>query len=262
MTYAYLQRGQYREADAIRRQILALNGPYSAVQPTAMAFAFAAIPARCALERHAWGEAAALPLRQPARFPWGDAFVHADSMLHFARGLGAARSGQHDLARRELAELERIQDELADAKRPAYWIAQAETQVLAIRAWIEFDASHPDAAVALMRRAVQLEATTNKEAVTPGEVLPAGDLLGDMLLEANRADEALATFEATLASSPNRLNTLHGAGLAAERTGDTAKARSYYGQLVKVAASRDSTIPAVEHAEAYLKQNGTGVAVR
>jgi tetratricopeptide (TPR) repeat protein len=182
-------------------------------------------------------------------------------MVHFARGLGAARSGQHELARNDLAELARIQRELADATRPAYWVSQAETQRLAVRAWIEFDSSHPDPALALMRRAAELEATTNKEAVTPGEVLPAGDLLGDMLLEANRAGEALAAFEATLASSPNRLNTLHGAGLAAERAGDTAKARSYYEQLLKVTAARDSTLPAVEHAQAYLNQIAEKVAV-
>lgn len=257
LVYAYLQRGQYRHADDVRRKILELPGPFAATHRPQMAFAFAAIPARCALERHAWREAAALRLHQPAGFAWGNAFVHADAVVHFARGLGAARSGQPDLARRELAELERIEHELTDAKRPAYWISQAETQRLAVRAWIEFDPSHPEPALALMRRAVELEATTNKEAVTPGEVLPAGELLGDMLLDANRAAEALAAFEATLASSPNRLNALHGAGLAAERTGDMAKARRYYEQLINVAAARDSTIPAVEHAEAYLKQNGT-----
>ncbi len=114
-----------------------------------------------------------------------------------------------------------------------------------------------DEAIRLMRRAAELEATADKEAVTPGEVLPAGDLLGDMLLEANRPADALVAFEAVLAASPNRLNTLYGAGLAAERAEDRAKATSYYQQVVDVAVDSDPGISRVEHAKAFLKKNGT-----
>ncbi len=117
LTYAYLQRGQYREAMAIRERLAALNGPYSAVQPTAMAFAFAAIPARCALERQAWKDAAALPLHQPVAFPWGKAFLNCDSIVYFARGIGAARSGDLEAARAEIGELERIRDQIAAVNR-------------------------------------------------------------------------------------------------------------------------------------------------
>ena len=120
---------------------------------------------------------------------------------------------------------------------------------------MQFDAKNPDEAIALMRRAVELEATVDKEAVTPGEVLPAGDLLGDMLIETGRPADALVAFEAVLAASPNRLNTLYGAGLAAERAGNTAKARQYYEQVAKVAADGDSGISRVEHARAYLAKN-------
>lgn len=255
MAYAYLQRGQYREADAIRRQVLALNGPYSVVQPTAMAFAFAAIPARWALERQAWTEAAELPLHQPAAFPWGKQYLNCDSIVHFARAIGAARSGRLDAARAEIAAQERVLQELAAANRPSYWASQAETQLLAARAWVQFATKNTDEAIALMRRAAELEATTDKEAVTPGEVLPAGDLLGDMLLEAGRPADALTAFEAVLAASPNRLNTLYGAGLAAERAGTTAKAKQYYEQLALVAGDSDAGISRVEHARAFLANN-------
>ena len=255
MAYAYLQRGQYREADAIRRQVLALNGPYSVVQPTAMAFAFAAIPARWALERQAWTEAAELPLHQPAAFPWGKQYLNCDSIVHFARAIGAARSGRLDAARAEIAAQERVLQELAAANRPSYWASQAETQLLAARAWVQFATKNTDEAIALMRRAAELEATTDKEAVTPGEVLPAGDLLGDMLLEAGRPADALTAFEAVLAASPNRLNTLYGAGLAAERAGTTAKAKQYYEQLALVAGDNDAGISRVEHARAFLANN-------
>lgn len=255
LVYAYLQRGQYREAQAVRDRLRALNGPYSAVQPTAMAFAFAAIPARCTLERQAWAEAAELPLHQPAAFAWGKQYFNCDSIVRFARAIGAARSGKLEAARAEILELEQLRRELAGANSASYWAAQAETQLLAARAWVLFAGKDPDQAIALMRRAAEIEAGVDKEAVTPGEVLPAGDLLGDMLLEAGRSGEALAAFEIVLAASPNRLNSLYGAGLAAERAGDPAKARQHYAQLVQVAADSDPGIGRVEHARAFLAQS-------
>lgn len=255
MVYAHLQRGEFQAAEAIRRQLAGEKGPFSTVQPGAMAFAFAAIPARCALERQDWAAAAQLPVRQPATFAWGKSFLNCDSIVRFARAIGAARSGQPEAARAEIAELEAIHRELVAGKGAAYWAAQAETQVLVARAWVEFKRDQPDAALALLRRAVELEASVDKEAVTPGEVLPAGDLYGDLLLEAGRPIEALAAFEAVLAASPNRLNTLYGAGLAAERAGDLAKARQYYGQLVQVAADSDTGISRVEHARGFLAQS-------
>ncbi len=257
LAYAYLQRGQYREADAVRRQLVALPGPYSTVSMTPIAFALAAVPARYALERQAWSEAAELPLHQPKSFPWGKQYLNCDSIVHFARAIGAARSGRLDAARKEIAEQERVLRELAGSNRASYWAAQAETQLLAARAWVQFAMKNTDEAIALMRRAAELEATTDKEAVTPGEVLPAGDLLGDLLLEANRPGQALVAFEAVLTASPNRLNTLYGAGLAAERANERAKAATYYRQLTEVAVESDPGISRVEHAKAFLKKNGT-----
>ncbi len=255
MAYAHLQRGQLREADTIRGLVLAFAGPFSAVQPGAMAFAFAAIPARCALERQAWGEAAALPLHAPAAFAWGRPFLHCDAIVRFARALGAARSGRLDAARAEIVEQEVILRELSGAGRASYWAVQAETQLLTARAWVQLAEKNTDGALALMRRAVVLEATAEKEAVTPGEVLPAGDLLGDMLIEAGQPAEALQAFESVLMASPNRLNTLYGAGFAAEKTGDLAKAREYFEQLAKVAVDSDAGISRVEHARAFLAKN-------
>jgi tetratricopeptide (TPR) repeat protein len=257
MAYAYLQLGQYRAVDTIRRGLLTLNGPYSAVQPTAMSFAFAAIPARYALERQAWAEAAELPLRQPAAFPWGAQYLNCDSITHYARAVGAARSGRLDIARKEIVELEHVEQALAGANRASYWAAQAQTQLLAARAWTSLAENRQDEALALMRRAVEIEASTDKEAVTPGEVLPAGDLLGDMLVQTDRPAEALAAYEALLATSPNRLYTLSGAGLAAERAGDAVKARQYYTQVMAVAAASDPGISRIEHARAFLARGSS-----
>ena len=254
MVYAYLQRGQFAEAERVRREVAGLTGPYSQVQPTAMAFAFAAIPARCALERQRWQEAAKLPLRQPSTFAWSDAYLNCDSIVRFARAIGAARSGDLDTARAEIVEQEALLEKISAEKRAAYWVSQAETQLLAARAWVQFAEGKTEEALALMRRAAELEANIDKEAVTPGEVLPAGDLLGDLLLEAGKPADALAAFEAVLGASPNRLNSLFGAGLAAERSGDAAKARNYYQQVLAVASSADAGIPRVEHARAFLSR--------
>lgn len=255
MAYAYLQRGQYREAAAVRDTLASMDGPYAPVNTTAMAFAFAAVPARCALESQDWEKAASLPVHAPAAFPWGNQYLNCDSIVRFARAIGAARSGKLDAARAEIAELERILPELAAAKREAYWISQAETQLLAARAWVAFAGKETETAIALMRRAAEIEAASDKEAVTPGEVLPAGDLLGDMLLEAGRPAEALAEYEALLARSPNRLNTLYGAAVAAERAGDTAKAKAHYLALAEVATDADPGIQRVEQARAWAAVN-------
>ena len=148
--------------------------------------------------------------------------------------------------------------ELAGANRASYWAAQAETQLLAARAWIQFAEKKTDEAIATMRRAAEIEATADKEAVTPGEVLPAGDLLGDMLVEAGRPAEALVAYEAVLGASPNRLYTLSGAGNAAERSGNAAKAMEYYRLVTQVATDSDAGIGRVEHARAYLARHPGG----
>lgn len=258
MTYAYLQRGQYREADRIRQLLATLTGPYSQVQPTAMAFAFAAVPARYALERQDWSEAADLSLHQPATFAWGDSYLNCDSITRFARAIGAVRSGRLDAARTEIAELEKIHRQLSTARRASYWASQAETQLLAGRAWLLFAEGNTDDAIASMRRAAAMEAATDKEAVTPGEVLPAGELFGELLLECDRNDDALEAFETVLAASPNRLNTLYGAAVAAERSGNLAKARQYYEQVRAVATDADPGIVRVERARAFVVGSSGG----
>ena len=229
-----------------------MTGPYHAVSQVGIAFALAAIPARYALERHDWAGAAQVELHRPASFPWSDSFLHCDSIVHFTRALGSVRSGNLNMARREIERLEEIKQRLA-AKHPgSYWASQAETQLLAARGWLLLKENQPDRALALMRRAAELETMTDKEAVTPGEVLPAGELLGDMLIELNKPREALAAFEAVLASSPNRHNSLYSAGRAAEAAGDRKRATDYYKDLLTLGAHADPGVPGLEHAKAFL----------
>lgn len=252
LAYAYLQRGQYGRVAELQANALALAGPYEATNRPAMAFAFAAIPARRALESRDWAAAAHLPLRSPASFPWSDATLYCDSVTRFARALGAARSGDDAAARRELAELEILGRRLGATQPGGYWAAQADTQLRAARGWLAFRAGDSATALAELRRATEIEATVDKEAVTPGEVLPAGELLGELLEEMGRPGEALAAFEAVLQVSPNRFHSLHGAAHAAARAGEAGKAEGYYRQLLAVAAEADPGNGWIEEARIFL----------
>ncbi|MDH3292630.1 MAG: tetratricopeptide repeat protein, partial [Gemmatimonadota bacterium] len=135
------------------------------------------------------------------------------------------------------------------------WGIQVKIQEVAARAWIAYGEGRTDEAVKLMKDAAALEATTQKNPVTPGEVLPAGELLGDMLIDLKRYDEALAAYRSALERSPNRLNSLYGAGRAAELAADKQTATDYYRQLVAVAPASAGTHPRLDHAGKFLNKS-------
>ena len=252
LAYAYLQRGQYAKVREIMNEVGRIGGPYQAVNRPAMAFAFAAIPARFALERGDWKAAANLPLRQPVSFPWSDSFLYCDSVVRFARALGAIRSGDLDSARSEIAEQEKIAARMSTVIPGSYWAAQSDGQLLTTHAWLAHVTGDQTRALELMHRAADLESTVDKEAVTPGEVLPAGELLGELLVEVGRYDEAITAFTTQLSSSPNRFNGLFGAAHAAELAGDRTVATRYYQQLLATAATADAGNERIAHAVAFL----------
>ena len=205
LAYAYLQTGQEARAEAVADTLASLRGPY--VIEIAVPYAFAAVPARLALERHRWADAAALEPRTPAEFPWDD-FPAMEALTHFARAIGAAHGGDTALARRSIARLEELR-ETARAGSP-YWGEQVETQVETARAWLTWARGDSTRALGLMRKAADRESRSEKHPVTPGALLPARELLGDMLLEAGRRTEARAEYEAVLRQSPGRLNAMNG----------------------------------------------------
>jgi tetratricopeptide (TPR) repeat protein len=249
MMYGFMQLGKDREAQGVMDDVLStkkLN-----VDHFAGAFALAAIPARYTLERARWGDAAKLAFT-PSDLAW-DKFPQAESITWFARGLGAARSGDLASARRDVARLEALRDSMTAAKS-TYWAQQSEIQRRAVAAWIAFGEGRRDEALALARSAADLEDSTEKHPVTPGSIKPARELLAEMLLEAKDSAAALREFEASQKIDPNRLNGLWGAGRAAEQAGDAAKAKLYYGQLVTLAQTADTPLPAVTHAKKYLGQ--------
>jgi len=186
-----------------------------------VAYTYAAAPARYALERRQWSEAAALALLHP-EFPWQD-FEWARSIHHFARGIGAARADDVDAAAKELERLESIQAGLPAETLP-YWKAEVQVHIDAVRSWIELRRGNERAALAHALAAADLEDSVDKHPVTPGEVLPARELLADMQLEIGQAQAAMASYRTVLASSPNRLNAMIGLAQAADVLGDTGLA--------------------------------------
>jgi hypothetical protein len=235
--YAYLQTARDAAARKNLDGLAVLGGQIdtggagNAAPPPAGYYALAAIPARYALERDAWAEAAALTPRQTP-FPWTDAITH------FARALGAARSGNAAAARQDIERLGALHEALVKAK-DAYWAEQVEIQRRAATAWVTLAEGRQAEAVTLMREAADMEDATEKAAVTPGPIKPARELLGEMLLQLNQPTEALVAFETTLKKEPNRFRATYGAARAAEAAGQRQQASTYYASLLTIAKGAD-----------------------
>jgi len=204
----------------------------SAAPPLAGNYALAAIPARYVLERGAWADAAQLP-------PPASSAPQAEAITWFARGLGAARAGQPASAREALAELQRRADALT-AARESYWSEQVAIQKLAVAAWLALAEGRSADALSSMREAADREDRTEKNAISPGPLAPARELLAEMLLQLKEPGAALAEFKKTMAKEPNRFRGLAGAAAAASQAGDRAAARTYRQQLTKICVKGDT----------------------
>src|SRR4051794_37637036 len=242
--YAYLQLGQDTKAKAVMDNMTRVTGFTETFLPGP--YALAVSPARYAVERGDWKSAAALQVR-PSPLP------HVQAMTHFARALGAARSGNPEAAKADIAKLIELRDKLIAAK-DAYWSQQVDIQGKVASAWLLYAEGKHDEALKAMSAAADEEDATEKHPVTPGVPKPARELCGVMLLERGKATEALAAFEAVLKKEPNRLNAYLGAATAAEKAGDKAKAQDYYKKVIAIAAAADKTRTEVADARAHLEK--------
>ncbi len=249
LEYAYLQT--CRDADAKRVVEDAVAVSSLDQQVFQAAYAFAAIPARYTLERRRWSDAAALAVR-PSWFPWAQ-FRFAEAIVHFARALGSARIGNATISRAEIKELSAIHNALAQAPQDYDWATQVEIQRLAASAWLAHAERRNDAALTSMRAAADLEDRTDKHPVTPGPVLPARELLGELLMELNRPASALPEFEKVLTGSPRRFNATYGAARAAELTGNLPKAKERYSELLQLCGQSGSARLELQNAAAFLQ---------
>jgi tetratricopeptide (TPR) repeat protein len=198
-------------------------------------YAIAAMEARYAVERGNWKEASALPVRA-SKYP----FVDAQTV--FARAIGAARSGDVAGAQREADALATLHKQLQEAKNN-YWATEVEVQRLAAAGWIALAGKNNDDALKFMRAAADLEDRNEKHIVTPGRIVPARELLGDMLMEIGQPAQALKEYEASQEREPNRFRGLYGSAVAAEASGDRAKASAYYARLAEMTRGASSARP-------------------
>jgi tetratricopeptide (TPR) repeat protein len=238
--YAYLQLAR----DAAARRAMEDAFKVEVKAAAAVAYASAAMPARYAVERGDWR--AAKELAPPtAKVPYTEAIIW------FARALGAARTGDVAAAEQDAAELAAKHTALVDAGN-VYWAKEVEVQQLAAGGWIAFAKGQKEEALKLMRDAADLEDRNEKHIVTPGRILPARELLGDMLMEAGQPALALKEYEASQQREPNRFRGTYGAARAAETAGDRDKAAGYYGKLLALAKDADAERPELMHAKAFI----------
>ena len=253
--YACLQTGQYEAAGRIVNSLSEIATRFDpkavlsgAGGPAVGYFALAAIPARYALERQDWKQAARLAVRETP-------FPYTDAMTWFARGLAAARLGQAATANESATALQRIRGRLLKANED-YWARLVEIQEVAVGAWAALAAGTKQKALQQMRLAAELEDGTEKSAVTPGPLAPARELLGEMLLQMNEPAQALEQFEATLKKEPERLRSLYGAAHAAQLSGSRDTSQGYFREVLKVCgrADRPGRSEVIEAQQAILQE--------
>ncbi|WP_241239122.1 hypothetical protein [Burkholderia stagnalis] len=245
MEYAYLQLGQDARARHVRDDANAATT--FAFDRLTVYTALAAIPARYALERGAWQEAAALQ-------PRGSRWPQAEAITYFARALGCARSGDADMAQTNIDSLKQLRAKLEQARQP-YWAEQVTVQILAASAWLAHARGNDPEALKQMRSAADLEDGSEKHVAMENRLYPMRELLGDMLLDLKRPADALKEYEASMQATPSRLRGLYGAAKAADLAQDKRKAQRYYEKLVALTQNADAIRPEIRQAKLYLDRH-------
>jgi tetratricopeptide (TPR) repeat protein len=245
LVYAYLQTGQDAKAQAVVEEMRGVGGFTETF--IAGPYALAVSPARYAIERGDWDAAAQLTVRPSP-------LAHVEAMTHFARAFGAARSGNSDAAKADIAKVAELRDKLRAAK-DNYWADQVDIQWQIATAWALCAEGKYEDALKAMSAAADAEDKTDKHPVTPGVPTPARELYGTMLLERGMAKEALAAFEATLKKEPNRLGATLGAAAAAQQSGDSQRARAHYAAAVALTENADPVRPQIAQARAFVEKS-------
>jgi len=242
MEYAYLQLGQDAKAKALIEESAAIKkvvGPVSAGNT-----ARAAVPARYMLERQDWKGAAQLQ-------PLGTPFPPAEAITHFARAMGAARSGDFAAAQADIDQLKQLREGLEKANQ-SYWAEQVEVQVLGAQAWLAQARGNKDEALKFMNAAADLEDGSAKHVAMENRLYPMRELLGDLLRERGDPAAALKAYEVSMKNAPARLRGFYGAAKAAEASGDGKKAAAYFSQLARLIRNADSDRAEIREAKQQL----------
>ena len=256
LVYAYLQLGDNAKAQSEMNKMQQIKEVFPS-DHFASAYALIAVPSRLAIENKNWKLASQLELPK-TKLDWDKAHW-PKAMLHFSRALGFSNIGNSVAAENELKSLIILRDKLTDANN-TYESGQVTIQIEAVRAWIEYSKGNSKKAIEYMKLASNLESKTSKAAVTPGEIIPADELLADLYLALNKPEQALEAYKINLEGHPFRFNGIYGAAKAAEKLNDIKLAVYYFDQLVKLSAKTNSSRPEISEAKDYLATNSTIVA--
>jgi tetratricopeptide (TPR) repeat protein len=248
MVYAYLQLGQDRAARAVIDHAMAVP---KKVDHFVTAYAYAAMPARYAVERGDWKGAANLPLEPQVDTVSWKKYPQAEAMNAFGRGLGAAAIQDPAAAQAEVKRLQALRDAAAEMKL-GYWVEQIDIQAEVVRGVATGAAGKREEGIEILRKAAAREDATQKHAVTPGLLLPAREVLAYALLDWGKSDDALREFEAVLAKEPNRYRAFTGAAQAAAKAGDSTKAAYYSARVLELTAAADTARPEMAQAKRTL----------
>jgi len=250
LMYAYLQQGQNVQAREVLDEITAVDNYQVAI---GAAYNIPAARARYLLERREWEAAATLAPRIPSNFPWDD-FPHFEAITYWARGLGAAQIGDLSVAQDAVDMLDILHERTLE-KDETYWAGLVDMQRKTVEAWILYTEGEIDQALARMEEAADQEDAVDKHPVTPGAVLPARELYGDMLMQSNRPEDARVAYQAALKISPNRFNSLYGMAHAAEMAGEHEGAQDAYAAFAELTKTADTEREEVTRAKSFLAEN-------
>lgn len=253
LVYAYLQKGDNKNANEQYEYMKTMHKLYPS-NINAIAVPFAAIPVRMVLENKEWEKAASLELHDSEldwnQFPW------QNSMFHFARAIGSARTDDIVAAQNEIEILKTLQQELMEDGDETK-VNLVAIKIKMAQAWMLYAENNKEQAIELMTEAADLEDATEKQGVMPAEVIPARELLADMLLELNSHTEALEMYEISLNRNPNRFNSLYGSAIAAKESNDVNKANMYFNDLLKLTENSGSDRPEVIEAKLFVGENNS-----
>jgi hypothetical protein len=242
--YAYLQLGLDGKAKTLMEEAGAITKIFRPILGSETGMA--AVPARYVLERQDWRGAAQLRVPATVKAP------PAQAIIHFARALGAARSGDLVAAQADIVKLQELKTALDRSSQP-YWAGQVEIQILAAQAWLAQGLVNRADAVKLMRAAADREDSSEKHVAMENRLYPMRELLADLLFEQGQAAAALSEYESSMQNAPERLRSFYGAAKAAEAVGENQKSAHYFRSLARLTRNADGDRPEVREARAATK---------
>ena len=256
LVYAHLQQGDNQSAQYEMDKMSEIKEVFPSYH-FAGSYALIAVPCRLAAENKNWELASRIELPN-TNMDW-DKVYWPKGNLYFTRGLGFANIGDITSAERELGNLITLKEKLDELKN-TYESGQVAIQIESVKAWIQYARGNGQKAIEFMTKAANLESKTSKAAVTPGEIIPADELLADMYLLLDKPKLALETYEKNLKSRPYRFNGIYGAAKAAEKLNNVKLANYYFNQLIDLTKGINSSRPEINEANEYILKNSTMLA--